>query len=97
MGVYFVAVCHEKREIIDPGKIGGGANGEELVYSHAANVIAHAMLDRWFGCPVVIVGDSNHVETERIFSYKDVSAEALEMFNACRPRGVEPVQLNPYG
>lgn len=97
MGVYYYAVCHEKREQIDPGKIGGGCNKEQLVYYSAGNVIAHAMRDRWRGHDVAIVPDTSDKDMERISDYADVSREAVDAYNAGRPDFVALIEFNERG
>lgn len=97
MGVYYYAVCHEKREIIDPGKIAGGVKKSKFVYYQAGNVVAFAMLERWYGCQAMILGDGHYQEMERIQSYADVSGDVVREFNEQRPDGEDHVEFNPNG
>lgn len=97
MSVTWIAVCDKKRETIDPGKIGEGANQEHFVYYAASNVIAHAMLNGWLGGDVTLERDSDHEAMERILDYKDVTEEAVRAYNAWRPVHLAAVEFNARG
>lgn len=67
------------------------------MYFGAANVVAHAMLNRWYGHGVSIEPDGDHEVAERIDGYSDVTREAIEAYNASRPVSVTSVKFEERG
>lgn len=64
MGTYYLAVCEEALEYIDPGRIGeSGRKWNDVVNGLSANVVAYAMMTRWRGKHVRYVGDSGSNES----------------------------------
>lgn len=80
MGVYYTAVCDEKRELIEPGDINDLGIKRYAIGcpTHPFGaILVHALVSRWSGCKARIVGDFCD---EGEASYADVTAEVLKSY-----------------
>lgn len=60
MGIYYICVCEETREFIDPARIGGGAiKFSAILEGPTANIVMFAMMTHWRGKHVRFVDDTS--------------------------------------
>ena len=81
MGIYYDAVCDEKRERIEPGHINDlGIKAYAIAFpTHPFGpVVIFAMLSRWRNCAVRLQADESCPED--VFDYKDVTAEVVAAY-----------------
>jgi hypothetical protein len=85
MGVYYLIHCPQKREYIDPGRVGrGGIKRYAIVHGSVANLAMHALASgRWSS--IEVVGDEGDLYDEIKQTQADVTEELVSDFNETWP------------
>lgn len=105
MGVYYICVCEETREFIDPARIGGGANKFSAVFQGpAANIVTFALMTHWRGKHVRFIGDGDgdlYYDVQRWAVLAERAAPSRGFCSRCRvklqPSVIEPsVFMEPH-
>ena len=81
MGVYYQAVCRDRREQIDPCNYLDGGKFGTVVRGRFANLLAFVMAGRWLGEKVQMLGDAEreYVSDEK-GDFADVTLEELAKY-----------------
>jgi hypothetical protein len=93
MGVHYVVVCNEARELLNPDPLFGDGKRASL-YGPFAHLIVFALSERarWYG-GVRLVSDANEDEWAAVVGYLDVTEEVQAAFLAQhRPEDEAPCQ-----
>jgi hypothetical protein len=86
MGVYYQAVCAERRELIDPDTVGLGCKYSSVISGEFANFLAFVMATRWLGANVALLGDAEpEALSDADGDFADVSAEEYSEFRSHAP------------
>lgn len=83
MGTYYVAASHEKREFVDPARLGLCPKKWSCYAGDFAHLVCYLMLERWRWDGVELVGDdSDPYDGHTDYTgYADVTREAVIEFN----------------
>lgn len=81
MGIYWNAVCDEKRELIDPGDI-NNLGMKDYAIAHPNHpfgpIVVFAMLHRWAYHVVRLQSDESM--SDEVFKYKNVTEEVIAAY-----------------
>lgn len=80
MGVYYQAVCRDRREQLEPSNLDGGKFGT-VVRGRFANLLVFVMAGRWLGEKVQMLGEAEREDvSDEKGEFADVTLEELEKY-----------------
>jgi len=83
MGTYYLAVCDEKHEYLDPGRIGGGGiKAGACIHGCLANLVMHMItFGNWPSASMVSDNSDKYEHIEHDPGWRDVTLAAVAEFN----------------